>query len=231
MSYNVIKKIVSADDDRISRFHTEDDLFIGWKSVFYETPVVTAQKIMNGIKRSRPEIPWWPLKAIQAVEKRLAPNMRAIEFGSGSSSLWIARRVRTLVCREHDGNWAEITQKRLVNASITNCDVQHRHGEAYYSLEQEDKFDFAVVDGEYRWKCIEALSKKMNPGGLIYFDNSDSDKDKKHYSEFGIDKFYQAQKIINELEINNKVSVIRINGMINGELFSGSGTLIKFHME
>lgn len=154
--------------------------------------------------------------------------MRAIEFGSGSSSIWIASRVGTLVCREHDEVWAGITRQRLKAEGIENCEVQHRTAKTYYFLGPDDSFDFAVVDGEYRWKCLEVLADKINPGGMIYFDNSDSDKDAKHYPVFGLTGSHQAQAFIRELEKTKNLCVTEFHGMVHGELFAGSGMLITF---
>lgn len=224
----MLKKIISAGDDRRSRFHTEDNIFIGWPSVCCETPIVAAQKIRAGITGRRPVAPWWPLPAIREVEKRLNPSMRAIEFGSGSSSIWIAKRVGSLICREHNEEWAIITRKRLGSERVENCEVQHRSDHSYFFLEPGYNFDFAVVDGEFRWKCLHALSGRMNPGGMIYFDNSDSDKDAKHYDQFGLTGTHQAQRLVQNLEKSGKVLVENLHGMIHGELFAGSGMLITF---
>jgi precorrin-6B methylase 2 len=224
----MLKKIISAGDDRRSRFHTEDNIFIGWSSVFSETPIVAAQKIRSRLSGRRPVAPWWPLPAIREVEKRLNTSMRAIEFGSGSSSIWIAKRVGSLICREHHEEWANETRQRLKSEGLDNCEVQHRSDQSYYCLEPDDRFDFAVIDGEYRWKCLETLSGRMNQGGMIYFDNSDSDKDAKHYSQFGLTGTHQAQAVVQDLEKSGKAHVENLHGMIHGEIFAGSGMLITF---
>lgn len=225
---NILRKLISGGDNRHSRFHTEDNIFIGWPSVLSEAPVAAAQKIRGKITGSRPLVPWWPLSAIEEVAKRLKPDMTSIEFGSGSSSIWISRRVGSLVCREHDEAWAEITRQRLVAEGVKNCQVQHRTGAEYYYLETGDRFDFAVVDGEYRWKCIENLADRMRRGGIIYFDNSDSDKDCKHYRDFGLTGMRHAQALVRELEQVRGVRVELFHGIIHGELFAGSGMLLTF---
>lgn len=222
----MLNKIIAAGDNRRSRLHTEDDVFIGWKSALVEVPITAVQKMRNAIVGSRPIVPWWPLPAIREVNARLRPDMRAIEFGSGSSSIWIARRVGYLVCREHDRNWAEVTRRRLASCEVTNCEVQHCADTDYYRIESDQRFDFAVIDGEFRWKCIEAVWPHMNSGGIIYFDNSDSDKDAGSYNKFGVIGDRLAQKYIFDLEKDNKIKLQEFHGMINGEIFAGSGILI-----
>ena len=154
--------------------------------------------------------------------------MRAIEFGSGSSSLWLAERVNLLLTREHDVQWAEVTRNRLAARGLRNCDVQFRRGQSYYEIEEDEQFDLAVVDGAYRWKCLQALRHRMNPGGIIYLDNSDSDKDEEHYAEYGIDHPRQAQTIVRDIINSQGAGIQELHGMIQGELFAGSGTIITF---
>ncbi len=228
---SIFQKLISGGDGRRSRFHTADDMFIGLGDVVTQTPLVLGQKLRNRLAGRRPETPWWPLPAIEAVEKKLSRDMTAIEFGSGSSTLWIARRVRSLIAREHDAHWAEITRKRLEAGGLSNCEIQHRTGGNYYALDRDQRFDFAVVDGQFRWKCLETLSERMEPGGLIYFDNSDSDKDAHHYSAYGLEGSHHAQAVVRDLEHSHTVRVEIVHGMINGELFAGSAMLISFDAE
>jgi predicted O-methyltransferase YrrM len=169
------------------------------------------------------------MEAIILVDSFLTPKMNALEFGSGGSSLWIGERVSRLTVREHDLEWSDATRKRLADSGQQNCEVEWKEGEQYYTLEGTERFDFAVVDGEYRWKCLEALSERMSPGGLIYFDNSDSDKDSKHYAEFGLRGTRYAQKVVANFERSGRARVKNVHGMINGELYAGSGSLIYFY--
>ena len=224
----LLRKVLAGGDGRTSRFHTEDNVFIGWPRLLTQTPIVVGQKIGNTIAGQRPVVPWWPRKAIAAVESRLTPDMVAVEFGSGSSTIWIARRVKSVLAREHDAKWAAITRERIAAEGLASCTIEHRSGADYYAFEPDTRFDFAVVDGEYRWKCIEALSSRMNPGGLIYFDNSDSDKDAGSYAAHGVSGTHHAQRVIAELEQAGTVRVEPVHDMIDGELFAGSGLLVHF---
>ncbi len=229
MIKKTLRKLISGGDSRLTRFHTEKNVFVGWKNLFSQVPIVCGQKIRNRLVGSRPIVPWWPLPAVEEVNKILHPGMVAVEFGSGSSTIWIARRVKSVVAREHDAKWAAITKKRIAAEGLLNCEVQHRQGDAYYGFAAGERFDFAVVDGEFRWKCIEELAGRMNPGGFIYFDNSDSDKDSKHYREFGLSTDDNlALEVVESLKQCGKITVEELHGMINGEAYAGSGMLIKF---
>ncbi|MEL6660753.1 MAG: hypothetical protein AAFR36_30080 [Bacteroidota bacterium] len=226
----MLKKIISAGDVRKSRFHTESDVFIGMGSVAGQIPAVVFQKAAAILTGRRPSKPWWPLPAIRAVEARLHDGINAIEFGTGSSTIWLAKRVANVVAREHDEEWSKITKNRITEQGLTNVDLQYRGDHSYFALNDDDLFDFAVVDGAYRWKCLETLKEHMKPGGFIYFDNSDSDKDAKHYSEFDISGKHHAQRVVRDLISEGTVrSSIEFHGMIHGELFAGSGMIIEFN--
>src|SRR4051794_22381364 len=58
----------------------------------------------------RLDTPWWTLAAIDAVESWIAArkgDVRAFEYGSGASTVWLARRCREVVTVEHDAGFAK----------------------------------------------------------------------------------------------------------------------------
>ncbi len=67
------------------------------------------------------EVPWLALAAIEWLESHLDPTMRVFEWGSGGSTLFLARRVGSLVTVEHDSNWYGSVSERLKSAEIANC--------------------------------------------------------------------------------------------------------------
>lgn len=55
------------------------------------------------------DVPWWTFDAADAVEGFLAsrPAARVFEWGSGASTVWLAKRSGCVVSIEHDAAWAE----------------------------------------------------------------------------------------------------------------------------
>jgi hypothetical protein len=67
-------------------------------------------------------IPWLAFEAIEWLDRHLDPAMRAFEWGSGGSTLYLARRVGTLVAIEHNATWYERVSRRLESEGIENCE-------------------------------------------------------------------------------------------------------------
>lgn len=53
--------------------------------------------------------PWITFPAARALENLLTPDSRVLEYGAGGSTLFFAKRVRTLVTIEHDREWLQRT--------------------------------------------------------------------------------------------------------------------------
>ena len=142
-------------------------------------------------------IPLLALPVICMLDKYLARHMTAFEWGSGGSSVFIARRVGHLTSIEHDPDWFKVTQKALAYSSL-QCDLALRppvastisSGEARSTVAKykgmsfqdyvntisgfpDEHFDFILVDGRARCACLERAVSKLKTGGLLVLDNAD----------------------------------------------------------
>src|SRR5262245_28763699 len=52
------------------------------------------------------QVPWLTFGAVRFLESRLASTQRVFEYGSGGSTLFLARRVEQVISVEHDVRWA-----------------------------------------------------------------------------------------------------------------------------
>lgn len=62
---------------------------------------------------ARLDLPWWAFGAIDHVDailRRRGRDMVAFEYGSGASTVWLARRCRAVYSVEHESEWAERTR-------------------------------------------------------------------------------------------------------------------------
>jgi hypothetical protein len=120
-----------------------------------------------------PDLPWIPFNAIERLEACLRSDWRMIEFGSGMSTAWYARRVAYVHSIESDSGWYQT----LANTLPGNVRYELRSGPRYWDLDEyEDRsLDFAVIDGIARDQCVNAVLPKLRSGGWIYLDNSDKD--------------------------------------------------------
>jgi hypothetical protein len=155
-----LKKIFTLADGRKTRFHTENNKFIGCQVALSQTPVVAIHKLQEILRGRRRNIPWWPIAEINQVEKLLDKNMTVIEFGSGGSTIWLASRIKRVLAIEHNHEWAESVSDRLRVAGIRNCEVQHRSGTDYYGSENLPSCD--VADPVFQ--CSFPRQRKLGGG-------------------------------------------------------------------
>lgn len=111
---------------------------------------------------------------------KLGPGRLAIEVGTftGYGAIRIARGLAeegALLCCELDPDRAEVAQRNIDRAGLGEK-VEIRVGPAIETisvLPEEPTFDFAYVDADKTGypDYYEALLPRMNPGGLMTFDN------------------------------------------------------------
>jgi predicted O-methyltransferase YrrM len=141
-------------------------------------------------ERRNPDKPWLTPGAVAFLEAHLTPGMTGLEFGSGRSTRWYARKLRHLTSVEHHAGWAEIVKGQLAAVGIANVDyrvvpLDHPESEGerpvydppprYVAVASEfadGALDFVVVDGHYRSHCIRAVLGKLRPGGLLLVDDA-----------------------------------------------------------
>jgi len=144
----------------------------------------------------RLDVPWWTYDAIDKVEAFLAarPGARVFEWGSGASTVWLAKRAGSVISIDHDAPWVEFSAPRLAeqgNARVElvpadtrpDPDARFLSGKAGYTGQtfreyveaidkHEGRFDLIVIDGRARAACLERAIDRLARGGVIVFDNS-----------------------------------------------------------
>jgi predicted O-methyltransferase YrrM len=104
-------------------------------------------------------------------------DARVVEFGSGMSTLWLARRAGFVLSVEDDAGWHDAVQAKLSRHRLGNVRLELRGERDYADLSgfPDRYFDFALVDGSARHDCVVAALAKLKPGGWLYLDNTDKD--------------------------------------------------------
>ncbi|MFX1419692.1 MAG: hypothetical protein ACFE9N_12295 [Promethearchaeota archaeon] len=151
-------------------------------------------------------IPWIPIHAKLWLDKVLKPDMNLYEFGSGTSTLYFASKVKKIISIEHDKNWYNKIKDKLNQNQLNNCeyiliepeDITEKNSKQidpkYTSdlknyetfqfrkyVESIDKypdnyFDLIFIDGRVRIACILNSIRKIKLGGYLVLDNSDEKK-------------------------------------------------------
>ncbi|WP_010139172.1 class I SAM-dependent methyltransferase [Oceanicola sp. S124] len=145
------------------------------------------------------DVPWWTYGAIDRVDAFLRGHAaaRVFEYGSGASTIWLARRAASVTSIEHHAGWGYKVQG-LIDRLPDLCPVRLRtvlpdadriddplyvsgkkpeEGQSFRAyagaIEREvGLFDLIVIDGRARAACLAHAVTRLAPGGMIVFDNS-----------------------------------------------------------
>ena len=140
------------------------------------------------------DVPWWTFTSTRKVEQFLAarPGARVFEWGSGGSTLWLAKRSESVISVEYDASWAD-TMRPLLPENVRLVrevpdQLTGAHGEVRSKrmgfrhlnfadyvdgiAREEGLFDLIVIDGRAREACLGKALTKLADGGLIVIDNT-----------------------------------------------------------
>lgn len=140
-------------------------------------------------------LPWWSFGAIDFVDQFLSyrGGATAFEFGTGGSTIFLARRCGEVTCVENDAKWLQLVKdsarrRRLNNltiehepTSVADCETFEATG-YFQALVTAGKFDVIVVDGEDHYQqnpasdarplCFFEAERHVQGGGIIVVDDS-----------------------------------------------------------
>lgn len=144
--------------------------------------------------RSMPSLCW---PAVVFLDGYLTKDMRVLEWGSGGSTIWFARRVAEVYSIEHDPEYAHIVTGaaeywgleniHLIFVSPEEGDLsgfESRHSDYHgYNFEKYVKapwqfsgsndFDLIMVDGRARAACLKAALPRLKDQALLVLDDCD----------------------------------------------------------
>lgn len=119
------------------------------------------------------------------------PGDKAIEWGSGRSTLWFVKRIVRLVSIEHSYVWYEKVRFQLKKSGLAdkmdyhllpltdevgappNSSMRKRPYADAVNDSPDESFDFALMDGKMRHVCTEKVLPKICLCGIIILDNSE----------------------------------------------------------
>ena len=76
----------------------------------------------GGITAFKERIPWMPFGATEWLKHFLKKDMKVFEWGSGGSTLFIAKRVKQIVSVEHDIKFHAFLSELFKKDNIFNCE-------------------------------------------------------------------------------------------------------------
>ncbi len=142
-------------------------------------------KMGNTIKEMmHPDWPWWPAEAVSVCSKLIRKTDRVLEFGSGRSTFWLAKRSASVISLENHQAWYE-----KVKAKVDNAEVRDRVKLIYAPVVagvaisdqpylqsvkelQADSVDFVVIDGKFRAHTTLLSIPLLKSGGVLLIDDA-----------------------------------------------------------
>ncbi len=124
-----------------------------------------------------PDAPWLVPEAVRFLDQWLRPTDVLVEFGSGRSTLWFARRAGRIISVDHDRRWYERVRGRIGSVGASNVDsfLADPAAETYIAAAEtalDGPADVILVDGACRDACAVWALDRLRPGGLIIVDNA-----------------------------------------------------------
>ncbi len=112
------------------------------------------------------ELPWMTYDAIDFLGSICAPDSVVFEWGSGGSTLFLAKRCRHVTSVEHDAKWSCYLRERLETLGVDNVDYKEIPGEGIADWEEKDyrnPDDFVSGDIGSAGLSFERYVKAIDP--------------------------------------------------------------------
>lgn len=131
-------------------------------------------------------IPWLTEGSITFLEQYFQehPDAKVLEFGSGASTVWMAKRTPNLISVDHNPHWHDLVKQECKARGYMGVQL-HLRPMPYYGICDEfpqEYFDLILIDGRDRVECIRHSIPRLKKGGILMLDNSE-----RGYYQPGID--------------------------------------------
>lgn len=127
-------------------------------------------------------LPWVTYSFIDFITPRLTKDLKIFEYGSGSSTLFYAKRVSKVVSVEHDEAWYnKIVKSKPQNAEMIFSKLERGGEYSKKAAALGEKYDIIIVDGRDRVNCCISSINALSANGVIVLDDSE----RKDYEKAG----------------------------------------------
>src|ERR1043165_4945404 len=87
-------------------------------------PRCLSHNVLNGQTPLAVEIPWFSYAAIDFLEDFIKPHMSVFEYGSGGSTLFFARRAKSVWSIEDNPRWFDLVSRRVQEKGARNVTLK-----------------------------------------------------------------------------------------------------------
>jgi hypothetical protein len=133
-------------------------------------------------QRRNMDKPWLTPVANEVLDTLILPTDIGLEWGSGRSTCWFAKRLKHLTSVEDNPVWYERVKKQIADLGLANVSYrlltieneEQVEASAYVSVcddFEDESLGFVLIDGSARDACACAVIPKIKRGGLLVIDN------------------------------------------------------------
>jgi hypothetical protein len=129
-------------------------------------------------KRKYKEAPWLVYEAIDYLANQIRETDNVFEWGAGKSSIWFAKKCKSIISVEHNEKWYnDLMLLQQNNPKLKNLTLIFNPDNAYYEKlignYEDNFFDIIIIDGIRRPECANSALNKLKLNGLLIIDNAD----------------------------------------------------------
>ena len=141
---------------------------VGWFSAF---------KTGEPVDKNFEALPWLTYSFIDFITERLSKEFNVLEFGSGNSTLFFAKRVKKVSSVEHNSEWYnKLISKNPSNSKLILSKSDNSTDYIAGLTKSNKKFDLIIIDGIHRVDCCLSASNYLTDKGVIILDDSEREQ-------------------------------------------------------
>lgn len=109
--------------------------------------------------------PWYTMDCLEWLKEQDTKEWNVFEYGSGYSSIWWRLNSKSVESIDSDQTWAEAMNVKYIKEK----------GEYVERVARVNHWDCVIVDGSYRYDCIQYSMIHIKSGGYLIVDNWEQD--------------------------------------------------------
>ncbi len=155
-----------------------------WRGMLYEEGWFEAACDYKSINRAKEPIPWWTYSFNDFFIPQLTSDIEIFEYGSGNSTIFLAKIVQNITSIEHDKAFYNFQIPKIPKNVTLKFQLLDKYNGKYSKviLNESKLFDLIIIDGRDRVNCIKNSISRLSEHGIIILDDS-----QRHQYQTGID--------------------------------------------
>lgn len=122
-------------------------------------------------------IPWMSYDMVEFLDEKLNKELSLFEYGVGYSTMFFAKRMKSVTSIEHHEGWFNDISAQL--AHMENIQIKlFKLDEGYEEAvkQEKEKFDVILIDGRKRATCAINSFERLSDHGVLVLDDSNRDQ-------------------------------------------------------